>query len=81
MGLTVGFGVGYYLGARAGRERYVQMNDMLRKIRRSQAYDVATEKAREAVEAGVEATKDFVDEHRPGHQGNGVPSPISSAGF
>ena len=25
MGLLVGFGVGYYLGARAGRERYEQL--------------------------------------------------------
>lgn len=25
LGLAVGFGVGYYLGARAGRERYEQL--------------------------------------------------------
>jgi hypothetical protein len=31
-GLVIGFGVGYYLGARAGRERYEQMRDMLNEL-------------------------------------------------
>jgi hypothetical protein len=33
MGALVGFGVGYYLGAKAGRERYHQINDWLQQAR------------------------------------------------
>ena len=29
MGLGIGFGVGYYLGARAGRERYEQLRRLI----------------------------------------------------
>ena len=62
----VGFGAGYYLGAKAGRERYVQLNAMIQKVRRSDAYEVASDKAREVVDLTVEKTKEFVDEHKPG---------------
>jgi hypothetical protein len=61
----VGFGVGYYLGAKAGRERYVQLNAMLRKVKRSDAYEEATDKARAVVDLGVERAKDLVDEQTP----------------
>jgi hypothetical protein len=32
-GLIIGLGVGYYLGARAGRERYVQIERVLDRVR------------------------------------------------
>jgi hypothetical protein len=60
-----GFGVGYYLGAKAGRERYVQLNAMVRKVKRSDAYEEATDKARAVVDLGVERAKDLIDEHTP----------------
>jgi hypothetical protein len=61
----VGFGVGYYLGAKAGRERYVQLNAMVRKVKRSAVYEEATDKARAVVDLGVERAKDLIDEHTP----------------
>ncbi len=32
LGLIVGFGVGYYLGAKAGRERYEQLRDLMAEL-------------------------------------------------
>lgn len=32
LGLLVGFGVGYYLGAKAGRERYEQIRDVMAEL-------------------------------------------------
>ena len=65
LGVVVGFGAGYYLGAKAGRERYVQLNAWVRKVKRSDAYDTATEKAKAVVDLSVERTKEFVEEHLP----------------
>ena len=67
----VGFGAGYYLGAKAGRERYVQLNAKIRKLKRSDAYETATEKAKAVVDLGAERAKDFVEEHVPGVGSNG----------
>ena len=61
LGLGVGFGLGYYLGARAGRERYEQINDMVRRVKRSETFETATDKAKDVVDLGVEKTKDVVD--------------------
>jgi hypothetical protein len=75
LGLIVGAGAGYYLGAKAGRERYEQMNQMLGKVRRSDAYQTATDKAQAAVDLGVERAKEFVEEHKPGgDHANGTPA-------
>lgn len=65
LGVMIGFGAGYYLGAKAGRERYQQLNQMVRKVKRSDAYDTATDKARAVVDLGVERAKDFAEEHTP----------------
>jgi hypothetical protein len=70
LGLLAGFGAGYYLGAKAGRERYDQLNEMLHKVRGSEAYQTATDKAQAAVDLGVERAKEFVDEHKPGSGDN-----------
>ena len=69
LGLMMGFGTGYYLGAKAGRERYEQLNRTLRKVRRSDAYETAADKAKAVVDLGVERARDFVEEHKP--DGNG----------
>jgi hypothetical protein len=63
LGLMVGFGAGYYLGSMAGRERYEQINRLVGKVKRSDAFDTATDKAKAAVDLGVERAKDFVDTH------------------
>ncbi len=64
LGYVLGFGSGYYLGARAGRARYDQLNQLLAKARRSDVYEVATDKAKDLVDDGVERARDFVEEHR-----------------
>jgi hypothetical protein len=61
MGVMIGFGTGYYLGSMAGRERYEQLNRMIRKVKRSDAFDSATEKAKAVVDLGVERARDLVD--------------------
>ena len=79
LGLLFGFAGGYYLGTKAGRERYEQLNAMIQKVKHSSAYDVATGKAKAVVDLGVERAKEFVDDHTPlGSNGDAtlsVPSP------
>jgi hypothetical protein len=65
MGLMIGLGVGFYLGTAAGRERHEQINKMIRRVKRTDAYETATEKAHAAVDLAVERTKDLVTEHTP----------------
>src|SRR5438067_9440477 len=62
LGVAVGFGVGYYLGAAAGRERYDELNRLIGKIKRSDAFDTATDKAKAAVDLGVERAKDVIED-------------------
>jgi hypothetical protein len=65
-GLVTGFAAGYYLGAKAGHERYDQINRTIRKIQGSDAYETAMEKAREATSVASEKAKDVIS-----HRGNG----------
>ena len=69
LGLIFGFAVGYYFGAMAGRERYQQMNRMLRKARRSDAFETAVDKTKAVVDLGVERAKDLVDNKVNGDSG------------
>ena len=62
LGLVLGFGAGYYLGARAGRERYEQLNRWIDRTRNSEAYETATEKARAVVDLATERAKDIADD-------------------
>ena len=76
LGLIVGFGAGYYLGAKAGRERYEQLNRWLRQARESDAFETATGKAKAVVDLGVERARDLVSEDsgdvgENGHTGPG----------
>ena len=70
LGYALGFGTGYYLGSKAGRERYEQINRTVRNIKRSDVYETATERAREVVDTGVAKAKEVVDSARH-HNGNG----------
>ena len=61
VGLTVGFGVGYYLGAKAGRARYEQMRVWLERAKESELLETAADKAKAVVDLGVERARDLVD--------------------
>ncbi|MBA2751431.1 MAG: hypothetical protein H0U41_04225 [Actinobacteria bacterium] len=77
LGLGVGFGLGYYLGSKAGRERYEQINDMVRKVKRSETFETAADKAKDVVDLGVERTMDIVDSKigdTDGSVGNDAPN-------
>ena len=65
LGLIIGFCAGYYFGTAAGRERHEQIVQAIRKIRRSDAYETATEKAKASVDLTIERAKGFVDDHKP----------------
>ena len=77
IGFVLGFSLGYYLGAKAGRERYQQLNRLIGRVKRSDALDTATDKAKAVIDLGVERAKDFVESHT----GNGsAPSPQDLGG-
>ena len=66
-GAALGFAAGYYLGSKAGRERYDQLNRMLRRARRSEAIDhaaTAVGKAKAVIDLTRERLVDLT-EHRP----------------
>jgi hypothetical protein len=52
-GIVVGFAVGYYFGAKAGRQRYLQLRGWL--------HGTAADKAKAVVDLGVERARDLVD--------------------
>ena len=60
LGLAIGFGAGYYLGAKAGRERYEQLNQWISRAKQSEAFDTAADKAKAVVDLGVERARDLV---------------------
>jgi hypothetical protein len=60
LGFVTGFAVGYYLGAMAGRERYEQINQLLRQAQDSDALEGAAGKARAVVDLGRERARDLV---------------------
>lgn len=66
LGLVTGFAAGYYLGAKAGRERYEQINQTIRRIQGSDAYETAKEKAREATSVASDKVRDVMS-----HAGDG----------
>jgi hypothetical protein len=50
-GMIVGFGAGYVLGTKAGRERYTQIVNGWRSLRRSELFQTATAKATDGLRA------------------------------
>ena len=61
IGFITGFAAGYYLGAMAGRERYEQINKLLRQAQGSNAFEGAAGKARAVVDLGRERARDLVE--------------------
>ena len=61
-GFVTGMATGYYLGAKAGRQRYDQINRTIAKVKRSEAYEEVTELAKEKVEVAAEKAKEVLEE-------------------
>jgi hypothetical protein len=53
LGFFVGFGAGYVLGSRAGRERYEQIRRLYDNLVSSSAFQDASDKAKGAVGSGL----------------------------
>lgn len=68
--MATGFAAGYYMGTKAGRQRYDQINRALSKLRRSDALESATDRARSVLEEGVDKARSLVDT-KIGHGQNG----------
>ena len=62
LGMFVGFGAGYVLGAKAGRERYEQLRRLYENIQASPAFKQATSAARDAVGTSLDQAKDLATE-------------------
>src|SRR5687768_13751230 len=78
LGLAVGFAAGYYFGAKAGRERYIQMQRWASRARESDFVETAADKARAVVDLGVERARDLVE--RGGDEDDTVDTSFSPAG-
>lgn len=63
IGLALGAAVGYYLGTKAGRQRYDQINRAVARLKRSDAFEVAADKAKAVVDLGMERAKDLASTH------------------
>ena len=66
-GAVIGLATGYYLGARAGRERYEQLNRLFRRARTSETIDhaaTAVGRARAVIDLTRERVVDLTD-HKP----------------
>jgi hypothetical protein len=59
--MVTGFAAGYYMGAKAGRQRYEQINRQLNRLKRSEAFEQAVDQAKTVVEDGVEKAKALVE--------------------
>ncbi|HEY8057820.1 MAG TPA: hypothetical protein VID94_03670 [Acidimicrobiales bacterium] len=55
-GVIVGLAAGYYLGAKAGRERYEQINEWIYQARNSDAVNAAAGRARELIDDADDLT-------------------------
>ena len=54
IGAALGFATGYYLGAKAGRERYVQLQRLVQRAQRETAIGTVVGKAKAVVDLGRE---------------------------
>ena len=61
-GLLVGLGLGYYFGAKAGRERYEQIEKWLDRLRDTAAYRDVRVKVEDGIREGATAMRSMVEE-------------------
>jgi hypothetical protein len=71
LGLVTGFATGYYLGSRAGRQRYDQINRTLFRLKRSEVFEQAAEQVKAVVGEGVEKARSVVESRGENGHGDG----------
>ena len=62
LGFVSGFTAGYYLGAKAGRQRYEEIQRTLDKVRSTEVFETTATKVKAVVDEGVDKAKTVVDE-------------------
>ena len=62
LGLFIGFGAGYVLGSKAGRERYEQLRRLYDNVQTSPQFQRASGKAKDAVETGLGQARELASE-------------------
>lgn len=62
LGLFIGFGAGYVLGAKAGSERYEQLRRLYENVQSSPQFRQASVKAKDAVETGIGQARNLATE-------------------
>ena len=62
LGVLIGFGAGYVLGAKAGTERYEQLRRLYDNLVTSPGFQQATGKARSAASSGLGSAKEKASE-------------------
>ena len=62
LGMMIGFGAGYVLGAKAGKERYEQLRRLYENVMDQPAVRQATGRAKSAVGSGLEQAKDMASD-------------------
>ena len=62
LGLFLGLAVGYYFGAKAGRERYDQIEEWLDRLRQTAAYRDVRTKVEDGLREGATAVRSMVEE-------------------
>jgi len=77
-GVLVGLAVGYYYGAKAGRDRYLQIDAYLEKVRSSEAYRELLQRLTDLAEVSLEQTTVFV---RSVTAGTGSADPATPGSF
>jgi hypothetical protein len=61
-GVIVGLGLGYYFGAKAGHERYEQIEEWLDRLRETTAYREVRTKVTDGIREGTSAVRTMVEE-------------------
>lgn len=70
-GLLIGLAAGYYLGARAGRERYEEIEQVLEKARATDAYAQARARVDAVLGDVAVNARQVLNERIPGRDGPG----------
>ena len=75
--MVTGFAAGYYMGAKAGRQRYEQIKGQVARLKRSDAFEQAVDQAKTVVEEGVEKARSLVEARAGnghGYAGDDIPT-------